>query len=140
MSKPNATTLQLTVKVVRECAIKTLNHQRRLLDERLREIARAYNVEAAQHNISRWTRIFRRDPMPLVMVDEVIEVWKKLWIAGEMRGDHIAREELWVSRTAWWKRLRQFEALPEADDDKVMLVSVEDLDLIDYNIWMKEQA
>ena len=140
MTKPNATTMPLTVKVVRECATKTINHQRDLLDERLRDIARAYNDEVAKYNVSRWTKLFRRAPKQPVVVDEVIVTWKKLWLSGNMRGDHLAYQELWITRVGWWKRLRQLEALPVADDDKVMNVSVEDLDLIDYNIWTKEQA
>jgi len=140
MSNQKATTLTLTVKVVRECAIKTLNFQRQSLDERLREVARAYNVEAAQHNISRWTRLFKLKPRPLVMVDEVIETWKTQWKAGKMDGDHLAYDILWVSKTAWWKRLKQFENLPTCDDEKVMQVSIEDLDLFGYNLWMKEQS
>lgn len=138
--KPSATTLPLTVKVVRECATKTLNHQRDLLDEQLRDIARAYNAEAALHNTSRWTKLFRLAPRRLLEVDEAIVTWKKLWLSGNMRGDHIAYHELWITRVSWWKRLRQLEALPTADDDKVMQVSVEDLDLIDYNSWLKQAA
>lgn len=137
MTKPQATVMPLTVKVVRECATKTLNQQRRFLDESLREVARSYNVRAELHNASRWTRFFRQEQWELLAVDEVIETWKKMWISGEMPGDHIARPEFWVTRTGWWKRLKQFEALPTADDDVTMQVSVEDLDLIDYNIWMK---
>lgn len=140
MSKPNSTALQLTVKVVRECATKTLNHQRCLLDERLRDIARAHNAEVERHNTSWVTHLFVRKLRQPVDVELTIETWKKLWIAGKLYGEQDgAYYELCVSLRPWWQRLKQFEALPEADNDKLMMVSVEDLDLFDYNSWMKEQ-
>lgn len=136
----NATTLPLTVKVVRECSIKTLTVQRKFLDEKLREVVQAHNADVERHNTSRWTKLFNRPLMEPEDVEPTIESWKKQWLANKIDSDHPAREWLLRTRTTWWKRLKQFEQLPVADDEKVMQVSAEDLDLFDYNHWMKEQT
>lgn len=137
MSNQNATTLPVTVKVVRECAKQSLNNQRRLLDTKMCGIVARLNEAANEHNSSRFTKLFRLEQKPLLDANETVEKWKLDWKAGNVTSEHVAYYTLSFASTPWWKRLKQFEELPEADDEKMMQVSAGDLDLIEYNHWSK---
>ncbi len=135
MTQSNATTLPLSVKVVRECANRTLDNQREHRDDKLAKIVEQRNAAAVRYNHSMLKRFLKRPDRPLEDIETTIEAWKELWVSGKMDVDHPGYFPLSISRTTWWKRLRQFGTLPESDDDKIMMVSMQDLDLIDYSLW-----
>lgn len=132
MSSPTSTTLPLPVKVVRAAATRRLKRNLVRLEADLREQVEAMNVYYAVENAGFLHRLFRRPDTPLLDVDATVKRW--------MAGDRTAPLPFswWLldrPTTLWWRRLEQLVLLPECDDDLVMNVSLDDLDLIQYDAW-----
>lgn len=135
MQISDSTTMPLTVKVVRAAAARVLKVQRERLDAKLTNTAIDINAFRAKENAGFFHKLFRREDIPMLDVPETVERWKTEGTNTDM---HPAYWALGVRRQRWWKRLEQLVLLPKSDDDVIMQVSVDDLDLIEYNDWVHD--
>ena len=135
MSDKSCTTMPLPVKDVRGAAARVLKAQRDRLDKKLRDAVELMNSVHAKDNQGFFHRLFRRPDIPMMEVEPTIEQWKAKGVGSQY---HPAYWLLEKRHSRWWLRLEQFVLLPKSDDEVVMSVSIDDLDLIEYNEWKAE--
>lgn len=138
MSQTRATTLELPVKLVRRVARHAFNDQLQRVKRDVMRIAERENARRLTDNRSLFRRIGLAAMEPMLDIETVYDSWLQEYTSGKMARYHPAYEQFWRSRTWWWKRMQQFCELPEADDDRTIHMSMEDLDLIDYQIYMSK--
>jgi hypothetical protein len=136
MADPKATTMELPVKLVRQIAILSFETQREAVKERVNFVAQCINDQRTLTNGKFLPKHGLLKPLPLYDLVTIYTEWKELYLAGKMDYYHPAHDYFHKSKTTWWKRLRQFSQLPEADDDKTIRMAMEDLDLIDYTFFL----
>ena len=138
MPDNNATTMELPVPVVRMVARLAFNAQRERVETDIVDAARKMNehIERANQSFFRRHGLFKKKP--LLDLDTVYASWKELYVSHKLSDYHPANFIFRRSQTRWWKRIMQFAELPEADNDKTIRMSMEDLTLIDYSNYLTE--
>lgn len=136
MHQPRATTMELPVKLVREIAILAFEFQRTGVKEDVLKVIELENGRRSERNLRflRRARFFKMEPM--LEPQATYESWKQQFLDSKLSWHHASYNFFDRSRTSWWKRLRQFTQLPEADDGKTIWMSMEDLSLIDYAVYL----
>lgn len=130
-------TLPVKVKIVREAALTERTHQIEDMMTKSIEKVKCINEERERDNQSWFRRTFLK-PYPMLDPEATAQEWKQLWESGKMSVYHPA---FWIfqrTRDSWYARLKQMCRLPEEDDEKVMMVSLNDLHIIEYNRFMAE--
>ncbi len=138
MPDNNATTMELPVPVVRMVARLAFNYQRECIETDVVAEARKMNEHIALANQGFFRRHGICKQEPLFDLTTIYASWKELYLNCKMSDYHPAYFIFRRNQTWWWKRLMQFCELPEADDNKTIRMSMEDLKLIDYTHYLSE--
>lgn len=130
-------TLPVKVKIVREAALAEREVQIKDMMTSSVTKVKLINEYNARDNLSWFRRTFLK-PIEMMDPEATAQEWKELWESGKMNAHHPG---FWIfqrTRDSWYARLKQMCRLPEEDDEKVMMVSLNDLHIIEYNRFMAE--
>ena len=84
-----------------------------------------------KENRSLWRRFVTRKFLPVPTLERAVTEAYEKFGSNTLVAHSPVWWEFYVTRTDWWRRLRQLEELPESDE--VMFVSLSDLKLINYS-------
>lgn len=125
--------LNVPVAIVKEMAKLTLVHQQNRVDRRLHDMLVKRNAEAVAYNSKASVRLLKRKKCEIIedIPSEIARI-KASFSKRKIPWDTTEGYILACTTSEWWEKLEHFANLPEEDQDALLLMSVEDLQLINY--------
>jgi hypothetical protein len=139
MADCNASVIPVKVKIVKECARIEREFQLTKLRTDVLNLAKDIVEATIAENRGWWRRTFGKQlevPDPTALADK----WYAEHAEGKLYWESNAGWKFARVKTGWWQRLKQLEALPEETENEVMMLSLEDAKLIEFNFNYEKAA
>ena len=130
--KPNASTIEARISVVKACAALELDRQNKFIEETIAHYAAQQITFREQYNQKFFVKLLRKQK-PVPTVEERVQELKEEFNSGTYDGMSSVYDCLRRTQTAWYKRLVLLANLHDTSELSTMRLSIEDVDLIEYN-------
>ena len=130
--KPNASTIEVRISVVKTCAQLEIDRQDAYIQESVRKHAEQQIKYREEYNQKFFVKLFKKQK-PVPTVDERAQEIIDEFNSGSYDWMSSAYDPLRRQGTVWYKRLHQLAGLYDSSEFSTMRLSIEDADLIEYN-------